>query len=111
LRSGSGKSIAIGAPQDYQFQDGMDPAPVEGDDDAAAPDGGSVDMLFGASDPDVNPADFLQRTALDAVASSSKVQDILRKAHRGPDYPRTDLGRRMQLVARLIGGGMPSRVY
>jgi uncharacterized protein (DUF1501 family) len=111
LRSGSGKSIAIGAPQDYQFQDGMDPAPVEGDDDAAAPDGGSVDMLFGASHAEMNPADFLQRTALDAVASSSKVQDILRKAHRGPDYPRTDLGRRMQLVARLIGGGMPSRVY
>ena len=111
LRSGSGKSIAIGAPQDYQFQDGMDPAPVEADDDASAPDGGSIDMLFGASDPDVNVADFLQRTALDAVASSAQVQDILRKSHRGTDYPATDLGRRLQLVARLIGGGMSSRVY
>ena len=111
LRSDSGKSIAIGAPQDYQFQDGMDPAPMEADDDASAPAGGSIDMLFGASDPDVNVADFLQRTALDAVASSSKVQDILRKSHRGTDYPATDLGRRLQLVARLIGGGMPSRVY
>ena len=111
LRSASGQSIAIGAPQDYQFQDGMDPAPMEADDDASAPDGGSIGMLFGASDPDVNVADFLQRTALDAVASSSKVQDILRKSHRGTDYPATDLGRRLQLVARLIGGGMPSRVY
>ena len=111
LRSESGKSIAIGAPQDYQFQDGMDPAPIEADDDAGAPAGGSIDMLFGASDPDVNVADFLQRTALDAVASSSRVQDILRKAHRGADYPATDLGRRLQLVARLIGGGMASRIY
>jgi hypothetical protein len=111
LRSDSGKSIAIGAPQDYQFQGGMDPAAMEVDDDAAAPAGGSVDMLFGASDPDVNVADFLQRAALDAVASSSKVQEILHKAHRGAEYPRTDLGRRLQLVARLIGGGMPSRVY
>jgi len=111
LRSESGKSIAIGAPQDYQFQDGMDPAPMEPDDDASAPAGGSIDMLFGASDPDVNVADFLQRTALDAVASSSQVQDILRKSRRGADYPATDLGRRLQLVARLIGGGMPSRVY
>ncbi|MFM8809407.1 MAG: DUF1501 domain-containing protein, partial [Chthoniobacterales bacterium] len=41
LRSVSGQSIAIGAPQDYQFQDGMDPAPMEADDDASAPDGGS----------------------------------------------------------------------
>ncbi|MFM8886906.1 MAG: DUF1501 domain-containing protein, partial [Chthoniobacterales bacterium] len=31
LRSVSGQSIAIGAPQDYQFQDGMDPAPMEAD--------------------------------------------------------------------------------
>lgn len=111
LRSESGKSIAIGAPQDYQFQDGMDPAPMEADDDASAPDGGSIDMLFGASDPDVNVADFLQRTALDAVASSAQVQEILRKSHRGTDYPATDLGRRLQLVARLIGGGMSARVY
>lgn len=111
LRAKSGKSIAIGAPQDYQFQDGMDPAAEEMDDDAAAPDGGSIDMLFGASDPGVNAADFLQRTALDAVASSSTVQEILRNSHRGADYPATDLGRRLQLVARLIGGGMPSRVY
>jgi uncharacterized protein (DUF1501 family) len=68
-------------------------------------------MLFGASDPDVNVADFLQRTALDAVASSAQVQDILRRAHRGADYPATDLGRRLRLVAQLIGGGMTSRVY
>lgn len=111
LLSESGQAIAIGAPQDYQFQDGMDPAPMEPDDDAGAAAGGSIDMLFGASDPDLNVADFLQRTALDAVASSSRVQDILRKAHRGADYPKTDLGRRLQLVARLIGGGMTSRVY
>jgi len=111
LQSESGKAIAIGSPQDYQFQGGMDPAPMEPDDDAAAPAGGSIDMLFGASNRDLDVADFLQRTALDAVASSSTVQDILRKSHRGAGYPPTDLGRRLQLVARLIGGGMSSRVY
>ncbi|MBJ7259169.1 MAG: DUF1501 domain-containing protein [Chthoniobacterales bacterium] len=111
MRSESGKAIAIGAPRDYQFQGGMDPAPMEADDDAAAPEGGSIDMLFGASHPDGNVADFLQRTALDAVASSAKVQDILSKSHPGADYPATDLGRRLQLVARLIGGGMTSRVF
>jgi len=111
LRSVSGQSIAIGAPQDYQFQDGAQPAPMERDDDDSAPAGGSVDMLFGAAKADVDVADFLQRTALDAVASSSKVQEILRKSHRGAEYPATDLGRRLELVARLIGGGMPSRVY
>lgn len=111
LRSKSGQAIAIGAPKDYQFQQGMDPASLEPDDDAASPAGSSIDMLFGSDDARHNVAEFLQRTAMDAVASSEQVQDILRKAHDSAEYPATDLGRRLQLVARLIGGGMPARVY
>lgn len=111
LHSKSGKAIAIAAPQDYQFQSGMMPGVAQPDDDAAAPQGGSIDMLFGASQSGGATADFLQRTALDAVASSSRVQDILRRAHDRTHYPSTDLGRRLQLVAQLIGGGMPARVY
>ena len=111
LRSKSGQAIAIAAPQDYQFQQGMDPAQAEPDDDAAAPAGGSIDMLFGSGDHGHDVADFLQRTAMDAVASSGQVQDILRKAHDNVAYPSSDLGRRLQLVARLIGGGTPARVY
>ncbi len=111
LRSKSGAAIAIGAPQDYQFQDGMAPAAMEPDDDAVDPAGGSIDMLFGSAKPDIEVADFLQRTALDAVASSSKVQDILRQVKSSAEYPASDLGRRLQLVGRLIAGGMPSRVY
>lgn len=111
LHSKGGRAIAIGAPQDYRFQEGMEPSPVEPDDDADAPAGGSIDMLFGSAGKETDVADFLQRTALDAVASSAQVQDIL---HRGPDgarYPASDLGRRLKLIARLIGGGMTSRVY
>jgi len=111
LRSKSGKAIAIGSPQDYRFQQGMDPAPAEPDDDEAAPDGGSIDMLFGSSAPETGLADFLQRAALDAAASSAQVQDILRKVCSSTEYPASDLGRRLKLVAQLIGGGMPARVY
>lgn len=100
LRSRSGRAITISAPQDYQFQQDLEA------------DGGSVDMLFGASGSGgKNAADFLQRTALDAAVSSSRVQEILHKAPVGPAYPASELGRRLQLVAQLIGGGMPSRIY
>jgi uncharacterized protein (DUF1501 family) len=111
LRSKSGAAIAIGAPQDYQFQEGMDPAPMEPADDAGASAGGSIDMLFGEAGHEPAVADFLQRTALDAVASSSQVQQILHQTRNGAKYPASDLGRRLQLVGRLIGGGLPSRVY
>jgi len=111
LHSPSGKAINIGAPQDYQFQDGMEPAPMRPDDDAGAPAGGSIDMLFGSQGAEPDLAEFLQRTALDAVASSGQVQDILRKSHDTGSYPSTDLGRRLRLVAQLIAGGMTSRVY
>ena len=44
------------------------------------------------------------------AAGGFRGQDTLRKAHRGADYPATNLGWRLELVARLIGGGMSSRV-
>jgi uncharacterized protein (DUF1501 family) len=39
------------------------------------------------------------------------VQQILHQSRHGATYPASDLGRRLQLVGRLIGGGLPSRVY
>lgn len=111
LRSASGNAIAIGAPQEFRFADGMSPAPIEEADDAVSPAGGSIDMLFGATDDVGDMEDFLQRTAMDAVASSGKVQEILRKTPDDGGYPSTDLGRRLRLIARLIGGGMTSRIY
>ena len=111
LRSASGSAISIGAPKDFAFHNGMVPPSEEPDDDADAPEGGAVDALFGAMPPEEDLVGFLQRTALDAVASSTRVHQIIAKAHVGPSYPATELGKRLELVARLIGGGLTSRIY
>ena len=55
--------------------------------------------------------DFVQRVALDAQISSDKISAIAGRFEAGADYPRTPLGQNLGLVAKLIAGGLPTRVY
>jgi len=74
-------------------------------------DGASIGMLQGHADGSGNTLDFLQRTSLDAVVSSDKVAEIIKRTQPGASYPSNRLADSLNLVARLIGGGMPTRVY
>jgi len=77
-------------------------------------DGGSIDMLGGSARQAMShehPLDFLERTQLDAQVSSEQIGAILRGAAPDAVYPTSRLGRDLQTVGRLIGGGMTSRVY
>ena len=74
-------------------------------------DGGSIGMLPGHADGEGDSLDFLQRTSLDAVMSSDKVAEIIKCTRPGASYPSNRLADSLNLVARLIGGGMPTRVY
>jgi uncharacterized protein (DUF1501 family) len=55
--------------------------------------------------------DFITRTALDAQMSSDKVRAIAAKVQNQVVYPGSQLGNSLKLVAKLIGGGLPTRVY
>jgi uncharacterized protein (DUF1501 family) len=90
----------LNSPQDMQALD--------------ANDGGSIASLAGASAPGRRPEstlEFLQRTALDAQVSSDKVLAIARKFPAGVSYPRSALGDSLNLVGRMIAGGLATRVY
>ena len=54
---------------------------------------------------------FLERTALDAQLSSDKVLEIARKTRPQASYPNSKLADSLSLVARMIAGGLPTRVY
>ena len=60
---------------------------------------------------DLGSLDFLERTALDAQLSSDKVLAIARKTKPGAVYPNSRLADSLSLVARMIAGGLPTRVY
>ena len=55
--------------------------------------------------------DFIERTALDAQMSSDKVRDIAARVQNQATYPTSQLGNSLKLVAKLIGGGLPTRIY
>ena len=77
----------------------------------AAPEGGSIGTIAGATSSDLSTVDFLERTALDAQISSDKILAIARKSKSRVPYPRGQLANSLSLIARMIGGGLTTRVY
>lgn len=84
-------------------------APMAGEEDATAA-GGSILNLGSRYSNAQAPLDFLERVALDAEASSARIRSIAARAAR-PGFPSTKVGRDLEWVARLIAGGMPTRIY
>ncbi|HEX5398594.1 MAG TPA: DUF1501 domain-containing protein [Verrucomicrobiae bacterium] len=55
--------------------------------------------------------DFIERTAMDAQLSSKEVRTIADRVQNQASYPNSGLANSLKLVARLIGGGLPTRIY
>jgi uncharacterized protein (DUF1501 family) len=55
--------------------------------------------------------DYVERTALDAQISSEQIRAASNKVQNKADYPGGRLGNSLKLVARLIGGQLPTRIY
>ena len=55
--------------------------------------------------------DFIERTAMDAQISSEEIRTIAAKVQNAATYPTTQLGNSLKMVAKLIGGAMPTRIY
>jgi uncharacterized protein (DUF1501 family) len=77
----------------------------------AATDGASIGTLPGTSKSDLSTLDFLQRTALDAQLSSDKILAIARKYKSTMPYPEGQLAASLNIIARMIAGGLTTRVY
>jgi uncharacterized protein (DUF1501 family) len=81
--------------------------------DSGSNSGGSVSMVSGTVtlQNGQSALDFLERTSMDAQVSSDKIRAIAAKTPSTSKYPGSGLARNLQLVARLIAGGLPTRVF
>jgi uncharacterized protein (DUF1501 family) len=77
----------------------------------AATDGASIGAPSGKTKSDLSTMDFLQRTALDAQLTSDKILAIARKYKSSVCYPQGHLASSLNIIARMIAGGLPTRVY
>jgi uncharacterized protein (DUF1501 family) len=73
--------------------------------------GGSIGAIPGKTQSDLSTLDFLQRTALDAQLSSDKILAIARKYKSTVPYPQGQLAASLNIIARMIAGELPTRVY
>jgi uncharacterized protein (DUF1501 family) len=74
--------------------------------------GGSIGMLAaGMPMTGGRAVDFISRTALDAQMSSDEVRKIAARVQNQATYPNSPLANSLKLVAKLIGGGLPTRIY
>ena len=123
--SPSPKGVAFANPEQFRYMSESASNPKEADRlmrEMNAPDedmasmsgpngGGSIGMISGKPDREGSTVDFLQRTALGAEMSSDRILEITRKTKSTVNYPTTQLGNSLNLVSRLIAGGLPTRVY
>ena len=74
--------------------------------------GGSIAMLpAGMPMTGGRAVDFIARTAMDAQHSSDEVRAIAARVQNQAEYPQSQLGGSLKMVAKLIGGGLPTRIY
>ena len=115
------KGIVFNNPQNYRFMangaateesykklNELEMSNPQPDDNS----GGSIAMLpAGMPMTGGRAVDFISRTALDAQHSSDEVRAIAARVQNQADYPGSQLGGSLKLVAKLIGGGLPTRIY
>jgi len=113
------KGISLDRPEQYGFRPSgnqderkMQKAAYDElsmDDEEEA--GGTIMEVGGQTNPNLDPLDFLERTAMDAQMTSDQIKKIAKEGKNEINYPRNRLADQLSLVSRLISGGMPTRIY
>ena len=116
--------VSLDNPENYRFITSDKPGPDEqpmmeetyrklnaSDELADANAGETIGSLGGTLAHHGSPLDYLERTALDAQLSSEKIRAASAKVQNQAEYPGGQLANSLKLVARLIGGGLPTRIF
>src|SRR5262249_13706293 len=105
--SGRSGFIRVGDDMEKQAFDELNG--LSSDHDVAS--GGTISQLSGPTESGMATIEYLQRVALDAQIGSDRIAETLKRVTVEAVYPRTPIANSLSVIARLIAGGMPTRVY
>src|SRR5580765_179059 len=118
------KGVSLESPQNYRFisgdraRNGEMSSTEESFRKLNQPDsemlensGDTIGDIHGPIKHSGSALDFLERTALDAQVSSDEIRAISSRIENQATYPANQLGNSLKLVAKLIGAGLPTRIF
>ncbi len=104
MRSESGQGVTLETPDAFQWMPTLDGI-------GASEEMEIFKMLNAPAANEAGTIDFLRHTAMNAVLSSERVRDAVRQYKGGIEYPNTRFASSMKLIAQMIAGKLPTKVY
>ncbi len=104
MRSDAGQGVTLETPDAFQWMPSMDGL-------GAREEMEIFKMLNAPVPSEPGTIDFLRHTAMNAVLSSDQVRDAVRLYKGGIDYPNNRFAGSMRLIAQMIAGKLPTKVY
>jgi uncharacterized protein (DUF1501 family) len=120
FRNRSNVGLAINDPQTFQWNPSGDTATLANVQERIfarinQPGGNNTTMspqnAGGITGNEPATLDFLRHTAMNAVLSGDSIRNLLKHQKNRAKYPDNQLASQLQMIARLIAGDFPSRVY
>ncbi len=104
MKAESGNGVTLETPESFQWMPSMD--------GIGAQEQMELFRLLNAPAPnEPGTIDFLRHTAMNAVVSSERVREAVGKYKGGIQYPNSRFGSSLRLVAQMIAGNLPTKVY
>jgi uncharacterized protein (DUF1501 family) len=104
MRSGGDQGATLETPDAFQWMPSMDGLGAREE----------MEIFKMLNAPAVNESgtiDFLRHTAMNAVLSSERVREAVRLYKGGIDYPNNRFAGSVRLIAQMIAGKLPTKVY
>ncbi|MDR7537783.1 MAG: DUF1501 domain-containing protein [Armatimonadota bacterium] len=104
MRSAAGQGVTLEDPDAFQWMPTLDGI-------GAREEMEIFRMLHAPAPNEPGTVDFLRHTAMNAVLASERVRDAMRKYKGSIDYPNNRFASSLRLIAQMIAGGLPTKVY